>query len=201
MSVEYERLIEPVHDFTGIFGIDADHNPVGVEIVLYGIAFLQEFGVRCYVELDVELASCNFLGYGLANFFGCAYRDCALCHHDHVSVDVATYFVCNCKHILQVGATILVGRRAYADECSVGFLQGFGIVAGKRQQAFAHVVVNHVFKTRFPYREYAVVEVVNLFAVDVEARYADTHFGETSSRNKSYVARSNNCYLHLFVFC
>ena len=66
----------------------------------------------------------------------------------------------------------------------------------KVQTAFFHVAAHHFFQARLVDGQNALMQVVNLFLVNVDARYVNAHFGKASAGDKADVAGAYYCDFH-----
>jgi hypothetical protein len=95
-----------------------------------------------------------------------------------------------------VGRAVLVRRRADGDELHRAVADG-GVDVGREVQPVSRdVAPDHLGQSRLVDRDAAVVEHVDLGAVDVEAQHVVADLGEAGAGHQSHVAGPGHRDLH-----
>ena len=68
------------------------------------------------------------------------------------------------------------------------------------QASCLHVALDQIVEPRLVDGNVAVSKVCNLFLVDVDTGHVDANLGEACARNKTYISRTNNRYIHFISF-
>ena len=176
--------------------VHSDYHAVGVHEILDGRAFLQEFGVRGHVERYLAAAFVYLFpdhgldllrrtdGYGA---FGDEHR---------IFLDVAAERTGDFEHVFQVCRTVLVGRCADGREDYFHLVQAVRQLGREVQAPLLDIAFDEFFEPRLVNRDEAVVQGVDLFPVDVDARNIEPHFCETGTRYEADITRTHDCDFH-----
>lgn len=96
----------------------------------------------------------------------------------------------------QVGAAVLVGRRADRDEDDFGMRDGAVIVGGEQNPSSRRIAGNQLVQTRLMDGNLARVEHVDFPGVDVKAQDRVADIGKTGAGNQANVASADNGNFH-----
>ena len=208
VAVADEGLVELAHPAAGALVGDADHDAVGfVEVVDRG-AFFEELGVRGHVE--------GFVGFGFdgfADFFVGADRDGGLDHDDLAAafvqlaagvagrvLDRLADVARRGEDVLEVGVAHLIAGRAHADEDHLGVGVGLGLVGGEVQAAGLVVALDQLVEARLVDRADAVLELLDLLGVHVEAGHLVADVRKAGAGDESDVAGADHGDTHRSLF-
>jgi hypothetical protein len=96
------------------------------------------------------------------------------------------------QHVLEIGRTVLVGRRADADELQRPVMHRGGNVDGELQPAIGGIALDHLFQTGLMDRDAAVVEDLALALVHIQTERVVAHFRQASAGDQTNLAGDNN---------
>jgi hypothetical protein len=101
------------------------------------------------------------------------------------------------EHILEIGRTVLVGRRADADELQRAVMHRGGDVGRELQRPAAALRLHHLLQTRLMDRDAAAVEDLDLAFVDIQAQHVVAHFRQAGAGDQADVAGANDGDFHM----
>ncbi len=177
--------------------VAAEHDAVGPHEVLDRGAFLQEFGIGDHRELQVlEPARGELLADHRCDAVAGTDRHGRLVDHDleagHMPADIAG----GRQHILQVGRTVLVRRRANGDELHVGMVDRGRDVGGEHQPPGLAVALDQVLQAGLVDRHAAIVEQRDLFFIDVEAEHIVAELGQAGAGDQADITAADDGDFH-----
>ena len=101
------------------------------------------------------------------------------------------------QHVLQVGAAVLVGRRAHGDEQHVAVRDGLRGVGGEGQAAGTVVGQHHVLEAGLEDRAMAFIQAGHPIGIDIHAQHRMAYLGQAHRLGQADIAGSENRDLHL----
>ena len=75
-------------------------------------------------------------------------------------------------------------------------MNGFFDIRGEEQTIGGNVFLEDALQPIFIYRADALVKLLDFYFINVVANHLIAKLGQTSARDQSNIARSNDCYLH-----
>lgn len=132
-------LVNALDDVHGLFRVGSNDNAVGVQQVVHGASFPQEFWIGDNVELNIRP---RIVLDGLADFFPGFDGYGGFVHNDLVShfwLERLGDFPGHFFNVGQVHGTIRIGRRGHGDEDDFAFRNGSGDGRGKFQPPHGYV--------------------------------------------------------------
>ena len=200
VALAHERLVQLAHHVAGFLALHAAHHAVGLVEVGDGIAFLQELRVVGDVE--------GHLGAALdqvAHLVAGAHGHRALHHHGlglAAGADALQFIrdvLRHGQHVLQVGAAVLVARRAHADEDGLGVAIGLGLVHGEADAVGGDVLLQHLAQAGLVDGAFALAQQLDLARVHVQTHHLVAHGGKAGARDQPHVSGSDHGEFHLRV--
>ena len=196
LVVALEGRIDGAHDGNGTLVVGADHDPVGPHEILDRRALFQEFRIRHDGERRVRAARAQLLAHRRANPVRRADGHGRLVDDDlvlgHPTTDVAR----GRQHVLHVGRSILVRRRADRDELQDAVRDRSVLIRRETQPPRSDVARDHRREPRLVNRHAALLEHFDLARVDVEAQHVVADLGETGPGDEADVPRADHRHLH-----
>ena len=177
--VEQERTIESLHDATSAFALDTDDNAVGRHKVFDGSAFFEKFRVRSHLERHIDAAAVELFADCCFDFNRSSYRHGTLGDKNGVFVDVSAKRASHFEHILEVGASVFVGRSSNGTKHHFHAVDNAFERCREVESVGFYVARNQFVKSRLVDGYNAFFEVLYFVTVDVDASYFRSHFGET----------------------
>ena len=98
---------------------------------------------------------------------------------------------------MQVGAAVLVRRSSHGAENDFNFIENRGKIGREMETSLTDVFFDKFLESRLINRHDTVVELIDLFRVNIHTGHIRTHFGETSSCNQADIPGSNDCDIHI----
>jgi len=194
--VSIEGLVEGAQELRGAGIVGADDDPVRLHEVVDRRAFLQEFRVRNNVEVDRHAPRGQPFGNRLPHLVRSPDRHRRLVYDDPVLGHVRRDGARDGEHVLQVGRTVLVRRRADRDELEQAMLDAALDIGRKLQAAGLHVALDVVVEPRLVDRHFAVVQALDLVLVDVHAHDVVARLRHAGAGDQADVARAENRQSH-----
>ncbi|KFB74428.1 MAG: hypothetical protein AW09_000267 [Candidatus Accumulibacter phosphatis] len=96
------------------------------------------------------------------------------------------------QHVLEIGRTVLVGRRADADELRRPVMHRDGDVGGELHPAISGIALDPLRQTGLMDREAAVVEDLDLALIHIQAEHVVAHFRQAGAGDQANLAGANN---------
>ena len=180
-----------------LLAIHSDYHPVGVHEILDGRTFLEKFGIRGYVERYVYATFLQFFPDGGFYFLCRADGYGAFGYQQGVAVDFLSERSRYVQHVMQVGAAVLVRRSSHGAENDFNFIENQGKVGREMETSLTDVFFDKFLESRLINRHDAVVELIDLFRVDIHTGHIRAHFGETGSCNQADISGPNDCNVHI----
>ena len=100
------------------------------------------------------------------------------------------------QHVLQVGATVFVGRRAHGDELHVAVRHSQRGVVAKAQTAVFEIALHQRVQAGFPNGQHANVEVGNFEWINVHADHVVADFCQAGATDQAYIAGAKDGNFH-----
>ena len=158
--------------------------------------FLEKFRVGDDRKFDVDATRLKPLGDRCANKVCRAHRDGRFVYHDRRGSQHVANLLGDLQYIAQIGGAILAWRSSYRDEKHFGLLDRLGKRRGEEQATGLMVLGDDLFEARLIDRQNALLQVIDLGLVDVDAVNPVAHLRDTGSGNQSDVAASNDGDIH-----
>ena len=176
-----ERLVNLLHVGQRALVVGTDDDAVGVEEVIDGAAFAEEFGVRHDAELD---AGRGVAADGLLDLVAGLHGHCGLVH-DHAVAELRGQALGDLAGDLfdegKVHGAVGLWRGRHGDEDHLAIADAFFGGGGELQAAGGHVGLHEFFQAGFEDGHLAFEEGFDLFGIVVHAGHFMTDFGEAGS--------------------
>lgn len=196
IAVAVERCIQTAYACNRCRLLGTDHDPVRAHAVGHRVTFLEELRVGNHVELMVHAACIQFFLDGRAHLVGGTDRHRGLIDDHRRPVDMTTHGARNRQHVLQVGAAVLVRRRAHGDEGDFAVRNRLGRVGSEAQPARGVVGFHHRLQARFIDGNHPTIETINFRLVDIHADNVMTYFRQTGTGDKTNIAGTKDRNSH-----
>ena len=195
-AVANERRVQCAHHLAGVLVVGTNDDPVGVHEIIDRSPFLEELRVRYHGEFDVDAARFETLGYRGAHQVRRADRYGRLVHHDGRRVQCVADLPSHFQDVAKVGRAVFAGWCADGNEEHLGLLHRFAQRSREMQTPGAMVLRDDLFETRLVNRQNALLEIIDLGLVDIDAVDRVAHFRDAGTGNQTDVAASDDGDVH-----
>lgn len=186
-------LVNALDDVHGLFRVGSNDNAVGVQQVVHGASFPQEFWIGDNVELNIRP---RIVLDGLADFFPGFDGYGGFVHNDLVShfwLERLGDFPGHFFNVGQVHGTIRIGRRGHGDEDDFAFRDGSGDGRGKFQPPHGYVFFHELFQLGLVNGDGPGLKSTYFFRIIIHANDVMAHFGKTGACGQPHVTTADNC--------
>ncbi len=191
-----ERLIQGAHELGGPRIVGPDDDAVGLHEILDRRAFLEEFGVRYDVKLNVCAATGKRRRDFLTDLVGRANGHRRLGDDDAISVQMRGDRPRCAEYIAKIGRAVLVRRSSYRNELKKTVFNALHGVGGEFDSTGFGVALDQRIQAGLVNGDLTPVQALDLACVNVYTNDMVACIGQTGARDEADVARAENGYTH-----